>query len=157
MPLTFAYGSNMDFAQMRQRCPSAQFICIATLKNHRLVFTRKSKDRGCGVSDAVPTPISTVWGVVYEITEYDLAVLDIKEGYRPSRSLEDNSYNRRTETVFQNGDETKPLNVEIYFAVPQENPPLPNQTYKDLIVNGAKHWNLPIDYITQLEQIKVSQ
>jgi hypothetical protein len=156
MALTFAYGSNMDFAQMCERCPSAQFICIAILKDHRLAFRRKSKDRKCGVSDVVPKPGAVVWGVVYEITEYDLAVLDIKEGYRPSRLAEDNSYNRRTESVFQDGAETKPLNVEIYFAVPQENPPLPNQTYKDLIMNGARHWELPVDYRTELEKIQVA-
>jgi hypothetical protein len=156
MSLTFAYGSNMDFSQMSERCPSAQFICIAVLKNHSLAFTRKSIKRDCGVSDVVSTPDSAAWGVVYEVTEYDLAVLDIKEGYRPSRHAEDNSYNRRIETVFQDGDDTKPLNVEIYFAVPQKNPPLPNQEYKDLIVNGAKHWNLPADYIAELENIKVS-
>ena len=154
--LTYAYGSNMDLNQMLERCPSAQFICVAVLKNHRLAFTRKSTNRNCGVSDVVPTPDSVVWGVVYEITEYDLAVLDIKEGYRPSRLAEDNSYNRRTETVFQNGDETKPLNIEIYFAVPQKNPPLPNQEYKNLIVNGARHWNLPAEYIAELEKIKTS-
>jgi gamma-glutamylcyclotransferase len=156
MPLTFAYGSNMNFVQMRDRCPSAQFICNAVLKNHRLAFTRKSTGRQCGVSDVVPMPDLVVWGVVYEITEYDLAVLDVKEGYRPHRSAEENSYNRRTGTVYQDGDETKPLNVEIYFGVPQENPPLPNQTYKDLIVNGAKHWELPPDYIAELEKIQVA-
>lgn len=156
MPLTFAYGSNMDFAQMRERCPSAQFVCVAVLNDYRLGFTRKSTKRNCGVSDVVPAPKSFVWGVVYEITEYDLAVLDWNEGYRPSRSADRNSYNRRTKTIFQNGDETRPLTVEIYFAVPQENPPLPNQEYKGLIVSGAKHWKLPADYITELEKIKVA-
>lgn len=156
MPLTFAYGSNMDFDQMRERCPSAQFICVAVLKDHRLAFTRRSTRRNCGVSDVVPTPDSVVWGVVYEITEYDLAVLDVKEGYRPTRLAKDNPYNRRNGTVFQNGDETKSLNVEIYFAVPQPNPPLPNQEYKDLIVNGARFWNLPAYYIAELEKIQVA-
>ena len=155
MALTFAYGSNMDFGQMRERCPSAQFVCIATLKDYHLGFPRKNK-LGHGVAGALPASRVFIWGVVYEITEYDLAVLDVKEGYRPSRAAEDNSYNRRAGTVFPGGDETKPLNVEIYFAVPQENPPLPNQTYKDLIVNGARHWNLPADYIAELEKIQVA-
>jgi hypothetical protein len=146
----------MDFTQMRDRCPSAQFICTATLKDYRLAFTRRSTKRNCGVSDIVAMPDAVVWGVVYEVTEYDLAVLDVKEGYRPSRPDKDNSYNRHTGIVYQNGDETKPLNVEIYFAVPQENPPLPNQTYKDLIVNGAKHWQLPADYIAELETIEIA-
>jgi len=155
MSLTFAYGSNMDFTQMRERCPSAQFVCVALLKNYRLDFTRKSTKRKCGVSDVVPAPDSVVWGAVYEITEYDLAILDWNEGYRPSRSAESNAYNRRIGTIYQDGDETKPLAVEIYFAVPQENPPLPNQDYKDLIVNGARQWKLPADYIAKLELIEV--
>jgi len=158
MALTFAYGSNMDFTQMRKRCPTAQFVCIAVLKNYRLGFRRKSTDRKCGVADVVPSPDSAVWGVVYEITEYDLAILDWNEGYRPSRSAKSNSYNRLTGTICQNGDETKPLSVEIYFATPQEGAPfLPNQTYKDLIVNGAKYWHLPIEYIAELEKIQVAQ
>ena len=156
MAQTFAYGSNMDFDQMRERCPSAQFVSVAVLKDYHLGFTRKSKKRNCGVSDVVHTPESVVWGVIYEITEYDLAVLDCNEGFRPNRPVENNSYNRRTETVFQSSDETKPLAVEIYFAVPQENPPLPNQRYKDLILNGVRHWNLPADYIAELEQIQVA-
>jgi hypothetical protein len=152
MALTFAYGSNMDFGQMQERCPSAQFICVALLKDHCLQFTRKSKKRNCGVSDVVPAAASLVWGVVYEITEYDLAVLDVNEGYRLNRTADQNSYNRRTQTVYQDGNDSKPLDVETYFAIPQENPPLPNQEYKDLIVNGAKHWHLPAEYIVELEK-----
>jgi len=52
--LYFAYGSNLDFAQMRDRCPSALFVAIAKLPDHRLAFTRKSIKRACGVADAVP-------------------------------------------------------------------------------------------------------
>jgi gamma-glutamylcyclotransferase (GGCT)/AIG2-like uncharacterized protein YtfP len=155
MPLTFAYGSNMDFTQMRERCPSAVFVCIAVLKDHRLGFTRKSISRGCGVADVVPANGKSVWGVVYNITEADREVLDAKEGYKPTRTENQNAYNRRSVPVNPNGEETPTL-VEIYFAVPQANPPLPNQTYKDLIVNGAKHWNLPADYIAELEAIEIS-
>lgn len=156
MPLTFAYGSNMDFTQMCERCPSAVFVCIAMLKDHQLGFTRKSVKRGCGVADVIPAAGENVWGVVYDVTEADRAALDSREGFKPVRAENQNAYNRYPATVYPNGEET-PLTVDIYFAVPQPNPPLPNQTYKDLIVNGARHWNLPIDYITQLEHIKVSQ
>lgn len=155
MPLTFAYGSNMDFTQMRERCLSAVFVCIAMLKDHRLGFTRKSISRGCGVADVVPAIGKNVWGVVYNITETDRAILDSKEGYKPTRAENQNAYNRRPVTVFPNG-EGMPITVETYFAVPQENPPLPNQTYKDLIVNGAKHWQLPADYIAELETIEIA-
>jgi hypothetical protein len=31
---------------------------------------------------------------------------------------------------------------------------LPNCDYKDLIVGGARHWQLPADYIRELESIQ---
>ncbi len=147
---TFAYGSNMDFPQMRERCPSAVFTCIASLKDYRLAFTRKSKKRGCGVADVLSANGQIVWGVVYDIPDTEMPDLDSKEG------VNSNSYVRRPGTVYRDGDETKLLNTEIYFAVPQQNPPLPNQAYKDLIVNGAKYWKLPPDYIVNLENIQVA-
>ncbi len=150
MVLTFAYGSNMDWTQMRDRCHSAEFVCIAVLKNHRLAFTRKSENRGCGVSDVLPAEGRNVWGVVYKILDDEMPNLDSKEG------VNSHSYVRRSGTVFQDGEETKPLVVEIYFAIPQDNPPLPNLEYKDLIVNGARYWHLPTEYITELKQIRVA-
>lgn len=53
MHFYFAYGSNLDWHQMKKRCPYARFRCVAKLPNHRLAFTRKSRTRGCGVSDVV--------------------------------------------------------------------------------------------------------
>jgi len=51
--LYFAYGSNMDWNQIRGRCPSASFLGIAVLLDHRLAFSRYSTTRNCGVADAV--------------------------------------------------------------------------------------------------------
>jgi hypothetical protein len=42
----FAYGSNLNWAQMWGRCPSASFMEVASLPNHRLAFTRYSSSRG---------------------------------------------------------------------------------------------------------------
>jgi hypothetical protein len=60
----FAYGSNMNWTQMRGRCPSARYVAIAVLRNHTLAFTRKSVKRGCGVADAVWSERQEMWGVV---------------------------------------------------------------------------------------------
>ena len=54
--LYFAYGSNMLFDQMRERCPSSTFVCAAALDGYRLAFTRKATGanspwRGFGVAD----------------------------------------------------------------------------------------------------------
>jgi len=51
--LNFAYGSNMNWNQMRERCPSSRFVGIAVLRDHKLAFTRESVNHGCGVADVV--------------------------------------------------------------------------------------------------------
>jgi gamma-glutamylcyclotransferase (GGCT)/AIG2-like uncharacterized protein YtfP len=154
--LYFAYGSNLDWAQMRKRCPSAQFVSVALLPEHRLLFTRKSRDRNCGVSDVVAEAKESVWGAVFDIHETDIGLLDKAEGYRPGRKREENSYVREERHVLRDGDKHRPLLVSVYFGIPQENPPLPNSDYKRLLVGGAKLWKLPPDYILKLEAIETS-
>jgi len=44
----------------------------------------------------------------------------------------------------------------LYFAVPQENPPPPNAEYKAQIIRAAKHWQLPLEYIRELEGIETA-
>jgi gamma-glutamylcyclotransferase (GGCT)/AIG2-like uncharacterized protein YtfP len=152
--LYFAYGSNMDWGQMKGRCPAVRFVGVAKLPNHRLAFTRKSVNRGCGVADVVRDAGGAVWGAVFEIPDLEVGTLDKSEGYQPGRDK--NSYWRRECMVFLDGDDERPLTVATYFAEPQHNPPLPNQSYKDLILAGARHWHLPADYIARLEAIEVA-
>jgi hypothetical protein len=150
--LYFAYGSNMYWRQMKERCPSARFVGIAKLKDRRLAFTRISKSRLCGAADIVQVPGCEVWGVIYDIEECDFIALDKAEDYVPD-GLE-NSYNRVQRAVLANGgSETL---VWTYEAVKEPNPPLPSAHYKGLIVEGARYWKLPPEYIEILEAIEVA-
>jgi cation transport regulator ChaC len=151
--LYFAYGSNMNEPQFAERCPTARFVGIATLRDHRLLFTRKSINRGCGVADAVAAQGHRMWGVVYEVPDADLPKLDRSEGFRPGRPT--NSYWRRDCVAFLDDDDGRPISAFTYFAERQPEPPLPNQAYKDLIVVGARRWSLPAHYIAELERIEV--
>ncbi len=154
--LYFAYGSNMDWCQMRERCPSAQFLSVASLKDHRLEFTRRSPKRECGVADAVAKEGAKVWGVVYQIAETEVAMLDKCEGFQPGRERGNNDYVREERHVYRDGDEKRPLLVHIFLAIPEPNPPLPNTKYKGLILEGAKYWHLPDTYIDELREIEVA-
>ncbi len=145
-PPYFAYGSNMDPVQMKERCPGALFRATALLTNHRLGFSRKSQNRGCGAADVLPVPGQTVWGVVYDIgDEVDWAALDKAEGYRPGRKM-GNSYHLDQVRVHPGGDLGISLTVLLYIAEKQENPPLPSEDYLGHLLRGADHWGLPADY-----------
>ena len=153
--LCFAYGSNMDCAQMRERCPSSRFVCVVKLPDHHLVFPRKSQRRCCGVASVEPADGANVWGVVYKVAERDVPHLDRTEGYQPGRAR--NSYDRKALRVLRDGDPEKPIEVEGYIAVRQETPPLPSRGYRDMIVNAARFWHLPEAYVKSLEQIEVTE
>jgi hypothetical protein len=145
----FAYGSNLDPDQMRERCPAARFVCIARLDDHRLTFNRKSIRRGCGVADVIPSPGDCVWGAVFEVTGNDVACLDSSEGFRAGRRA--NAYYRKEIRVTGIVDDAEQATiVETYVAHPQPNPPPPSEQYMAQIVKGARHWGLPSSYIEQL-------
>jgi Gamma-glutamyl cyclotransferase, AIG2-like len=70
----FAYGSNLNKAQMARRCPNATPLCPLILPDARLVFR--------GVADCIEQPGSTCAGAVWVITPECERTLDIYEGVR---------------------------------------------------------------------------
>jgi gamma-glutamylcyclotransferase (GGCT)/AIG2-like uncharacterized protein YtfP len=154
--LYFAYGSNLDPRQLRGRCPSARFVAVAKLPDHRLAFTRYAKDRGCGTCDGVPEAGHDIWGVVFDISEADLGRMDESEGYQPGRPLSENAYIREQREVCRDGKAGEPMRVWLYFANRQPNPPFPNLAYKQQLVEGARFWGLPEEYQEQLRRIETA-
>ncbi len=141
----FAYGSNMNWEQMQRRCPSSQFFGLARLPNYCFAIARHSRLRKCGTANIFPQQGSEVWGIVYDVSVSDLITLDsFEDGYRRENLL-----------VFRSGDGQHPLEVLIYIAEKEDNPPLPYAEYKRLVVEGARHWNVPDSYRLMLEQIHV--
>ena len=140
----FAYGSNMNWSQMQRRCPSAQFVCVARLPNYQFGITRHSRLRNCGTANVYPNADAAVWGIVYEVSEADLIVMD---------GFED-GYCREFLSVSPVDDGAPSITVLVYVAEIEVNVPLPNAIYKRVIVEGANHWLLPAHYLEMLESIK---
>lgn len=90
-PLYFAYGSNLDLAQMRDRCPRSEPLFAARLRRHRLAFAGFSTFWQGGVATLVADPFGHVDGLLYSLTDHDIAALDRCEGhpyvYRRERIL----------------------------------------------------------------------
>lgn len=139
----FAYGSNLDAAQMGRRCPSMRIVCRATLAEHRLVFPLGCTSWGGGVAGIEPHPAHRVEGVVYDINADDLAALDLYE------NIAGGDYRRQTVRVRL--DTREHATVWTYYANPApEGPTAPSRRYLDTILRGARAHGLSEAYIAQL-------
>lgn len=145
MEYYFAYGSNMDAGQMRERCPSALFVRTMRLPGYRLTFPRYSPRWMGGVASIEPDPNSAVEGVIFRLTPEDLEKLDGYEG------VEIGAY-RRMRLDLPSGVDV--LNeVWTYVAVSQEDKPFhPSPDYISRLVAGARQHKLTPAYIAWLER-----
>ncbi len=128
-----------------ERAPSATFLSIATLTEHKLQFHKKSKD-GSGKCDAEHTSNRNdcVIGVVFAMSASDKKELDRKEvlGF---------GYKEKTVTVtLENGDQ---IEAAIYYATATDSALNPYSWYKEHVLRGARENNLPHDYISIIENI----
>ena len=121
MPLYFAYGSNLDVAQMETRCDDPQLLGIAFLPHHRFVFAGTSPNReNMGVGSMRTAPNQQLAGVIWSISDADLKALDAREGF-PTR------YERERMAVV----DLKGQSHEAYVYFKKEDVPLnpPCQAY----------------------------
>lgn len=151
MTLYFAFGSNMDFSQMSARCPSAHVVGIGQLLENALGFPHFSIARQCAVAGYRLALGKSVWGVIYDVSETDLAYLDTFEGFSPSRDRTLNKYNRVQINIVCNA---QTLNCMTYQATPHDAPGLTSRHYLGQLISGARHHGLPVDYVAFLEEFK---
>ena len=135
----FAYGSNMNFLQMEQRCPGARFLGRGILPNYRFhLYSR-------GYASVMKYEGATVWGGIWKISGSHLATLDRYEG------VAENCYYRKSIDIFladQNGSENV-LECEIYFGSDSQDGTVEARDgYLDDILEGARNTNLPHEYIS---------
>ena len=147
LSMYFAYGSNLDQAQMSQRCPMAKGLGVAVLEGHRLSFTRFSEGWKGGVADVVEAVGDEVWGFLYELTPEDLSALDRYEGYP-------NYYNRRLLPVVPKVNHSA-VEAWVYFVVNKQNFVCPAAKYLEVLVKCAKKFGFPQEYVTDLESTPV--
>ncbi len=75
-----AYGSNMDPAQMRERCPSSPSSGTGWLNGWRLTFGAEEMGWDGALAMVVPDPASQVFVGLYDLAPHDLEQLDYWEG-----------------------------------------------------------------------------
>jgi gamma-glutamylcyclotransferase (GGCT)/AIG2-like uncharacterized protein YtfP len=150
--ILFAYGSSMNPGQMANRCPEFRTIGVARLMDYRLCFPRYSRARQCATAGIEPSPGAAVWGVLYEIPESDIPVLNHVEGYDPSGPPTGNERMLREVTVLRMGG-SEQVKAMTYFAVPDGTDALPSAGYLQSIIDGAEYHGLPKACIAALERV----
>jgi phage replication-related protein YjqB (UPF0714/DUF867 family)/gamma-glutamylcyclotransferase (GGCT)/AIG2-like uncharacterized protein YtfP len=131
----FAYGSNLCARQMAQRCPGAADPQPATLADHDWLINVR------GVATVEPFSGSQVHGVLWRLSDHDLATLDSAEGV-PVR------YRRERLTVHTDDGPSKAWVYVDHRVDP--GPPRPG--YLERIVDGAVHHGLPQRWIEFLKR-----
>jgi hypothetical protein len=166
MALFFAYGSDMDVEQLRNRSrdPVSEPLFIAVLQNHRLAFTRYSARQQGGVADIVERQGSEVWGAVFELSDAGVDRLDVYMG----TNLQPPVYRRVPLTVTAHTRDLRPVHlrdgteigdgsdvtVQAYQVVDRQLEEIPpGYAYLKTGISAALRWGLPPAYIKQLTYI----
>ena len=140
----FAYGSNMDQKQMKERCPGAELLGTASLRNYKLAFTIFSEKRNCGCADIIPDYFSAVYGLLYRMTDSDFELLDKYEG------VAEKAYQRIRVTI-EDGNGSL-IEAETYEVVSKEEEhQMPSEHYLGQILGPAQEFRFPLDYIQYLK------
>ena len=127
----FAYGSNLNKKQMRERCPDSQPKFMATLPNNKIIFTGWSRIKWHGgVASIKPFRGEKVRGAIYEVTEACLRQLDKHEA----------GYARLNVTVFS--EDNEPVPAVTYIKSGQLEESSPSKEYLAVIHQGYRDWGL---------------
>jgi hypothetical protein len=140
MALYAAYGSNLDPAQMKERCPHSPVAGTGWLEDWRLTFGGEDLGWEGALATIVEEPGARVYVGLYDVTPLDERELDAWEGadtglYRKVRvrvaSLEGN-----------------PL-AWVYLLDSFEGG-LPSARYLGVLADAAEKAGAPDDYVTEL-------
>jgi gamma-glutamylcyclotransferase len=152
--LYFAYGSNMNSADLKNWCKGKKAIInltnprAAVLKDFKVAFTHKSESRKGGVADIVRAEGEEVWGVLFETDESSLKWIDKKEGW--IGDLASSVYKRVRVEVFLDGE--KPIEAMTYEVI-RKGSYKPSQEYLEVILKGAEDHQLPRDYVDKMRKL----
>lgn len=142
--LYFAYASNMDPSTFKRRCPTAVPLGRARLPGYRLAFTRYSRQRRGGSADIVEDNAAEVWGVLYEVDEACVHNMDRVEGVPIA-------YRRERVSVVNDAGEAREA---LTYIANRTGDFLPSKSYLEVILRGARAYDLPPEYIAALEELR---
>jgi hypothetical protein len=153
----FAYGSNMNLADVRRWLVERQYrvdgvlrVEPATLPGYKLVWNYYSRGRASGAANVEPCTDRDLPGLALQVDAATLAAIDRKEG-RPQ------SYDRGSDRLTVRLRKGEDIAAWVYVAVPskrQASPVPPCRSYLQLLVDAAREHSLP--HLAELEATRTS-
>ena len=142
----FAYGSNLDPERKEQRTGEIRSARHSRLTGYRFAFNKLGKN-GSGKANIIPDEASEVWGVVYRCSQDTMRTLDRYEG------VPDQYVRHIVRVVLDSGEE---LEAAAYIARAERvrEGLKPDSSYLAHILTGARHHQLPTDYIKMIKGLK---
>jgi hypothetical protein len=141
MTLYFAYGSNMNRAAMRRRCPAARALGPALLAGHAFFVGLD------GWGSVKPRAGANVHGVLWRLTPRCVAVLHAYE------LLHKGLYDVRYLPVRVDGKLARAMIYRLRRRIPGK----PKPGYVEMIAAAARDWKLPDAYIRSVERLSTSR
>ncbi len=136
MPLTFAYGSNMDAAAMKARCPGAKLLGRARLPGQKFALAPG------GFATLVRDAGAITHGVLWDLSFGDLAALDRYEGA---------GYAKISQPVLR--ENLSPVRALIYIGRPGAELGRAPEDYMIGIVAAARELGLPNEHVDFLRRL----
>jgi hypothetical protein len=129
----------------------------AVLDNYRLCFPIYSEYWGGGIGDIVYDPGKYVAGVLFDLTETDLKVLDLKVERRLDDQGRDTGIYKRIEVRIA-PLKGQPVTAQTYQGVNVEKYHIPpTQFYMDQLLQGCYAHGLSMMWISYLQSFGIQQ
>ena len=140
MALYAAYGSNMDPAQMKERCPHSPVAGTGWLEGWRLTFGGEDLGWEGALATIVEEPHSQVYVGLYDVTQPDERELDSWEG------ADTGLYRKvKVRVATMEGDQL----AWVYLLDSFEGG-LPSARYLGVLADAAEKAGAPDDYVNEL-------
>jgi hypothetical protein len=155
----FSYGSNLNSRAVADWCrhfghkpPVLKPGRPAILDNYRLGFPIFSEYWGGGIADIVYDPGKYVAGVLFDLSDSDLHVLDQKVGRKLDAGGKEVGIYKRIDVKVSPLGKGEPVNAMTYQGINVERYHIPpTKHYMDLVIQGAYSFGLSMMWISYLQ------
>lgn len=130
----FAYGSNMDHGQLESRIGQTALVGNGRLPNHQFRINQR------GVATVVTCPSAQVYGLIWELNESQLAVMDRYEGVAAG-------HYRRCDVLIHANESVETC---ITYVATVSEAGQPRSEYLERIIASAKNAGFPQQYLDEL-------